>query len=68
MTGGANCKSIARTLNISVATARKHRENLMRKLQVTSLAALLIKVMGSSCDDVAYDNGGIVSGAHGDRE
>lgn len=38
---GANANSIATSLNISHATARKHRENLMRKLNVHNTAELV---------------------------
>lgn len=38
-------KSIARTLDLSVGTVRKHRENLMAKLSVHSVAELIALVM-----------------------
>jgi DNA-binding NarL/FixJ family response regulator len=38
-------KEIARTLDLSVATVRKHRENLMTKLDVHSVAELIALVM-----------------------
>jgi DNA-binding NarL/FixJ family response regulator len=41
-------KEIARTLDLSVATVRKHRENLMTKLDVHSVAELIALVMKKS--------------------
>lgn len=38
---GLGCKAIARQLGIEVATVRKHRENLMRKLHARHLGALV---------------------------
>ncbi|WP_161805109.1 LuxR C-terminal-related transcriptional regulator [Amantichitinum ursilacus] len=41
---GDHTKTIARALGISVGTARKHRENLMRKLGVNHAGQLAAKV------------------------
>lgn len=41
---GGRSKSIALALNLSVATVRKHRENLMRKLHVSHLGELIAKL------------------------
>lgn len=41
-------KEIARTLDLSVGTVRKHRENLMAKLDVHSVAELIALVMKAS--------------------
>jgi len=40
---GERSKAIALALHLSVATVRKHRENLMRKLHVTHLGELIAK-------------------------
>ena len=40
MAKGLGCKDIARTLGISEHTVRKHRENILRKLGLTSTAQL----------------------------
>lgn len=39
--GGRTSKEIARQLKISPLTVRKHRENVMRKLGVQSMAELI---------------------------
>lgn len=41
-------KEIARTLDLSVGTVRKHRENMMAKLDVHSVAELIALVMKAS--------------------
>lgn len=42
--GGFTSKQIARALGISDLTVRKHRENLMRKLRVSTTAALVASI------------------------
>jgi DNA-binding CsgD family transcriptional regulator len=64
---GGSCKSIARTLGIAVPTVRKHRENLMRKLQVSTLGALVVKTSRFTITEAAYDIEGIAPGG-GDRQ
>jgi DNA-binding CsgD family transcriptional regulator len=68
MIAGGSCKSIARGLGVTVATVRKHRENLMRKLQVASLGALVNKVAYWPRADCTYDIRGIVTDDDGPRE
>ena len=60
---GGSCKSIARVLGIAVATVRKHRENLMRKLGVASLGALVVRTARFTIADEHYDNRGIAPSA-----
>ncbi|MCF4996605.1 hypothetical protein GIW70_13135 [Pseudomonas syringae] len=43
---GLTSKEIARCLNISPATVRKHRENAMKCVQVTRMAALMWHAVG----------------------
>lgn len=46
---GLTSKEIARRLGISPLTVRKHRENLMRKLEV-STTARLVALVGPRAD------------------
>jgi DNA-binding CsgD family transcriptional regulator len=65
---GGSCKSIARTLGIAVPTVRKHRENLMRKLQARTLGALVVKTARFTIAETAYDIGGIATKGGGRQE
>jgi DNA-binding NarL/FixJ family response regulator len=45
--GGDSSKHIARKLDLSVGTVRKHRENIMAKLDVHNVAELIALAMKS---------------------
>lgn len=54
---GGSAKSVARALGMSPGTAAKHRENILRKLQLRSVLQLTASMAGRKWEEIASSHG-----------